>query len=215
MTGKRSSSSAPGRPASQLLMSWRSRPLPSTIVEKDAVVGGISRTVQYKGYHFDIGGHRFFTKVDAVERLWQEVLKDDHSCVGPRLSRIYYNEQFFNYPLRAANALLGLGALEQPPDPPELRAVHSSLRTAGGDLRTVGDEPFRQTALQDLLQDVHREGLGHPVQRDSADWAAQRIKDLSLLTALRNVLLHTAASDKRTVIKTLIDASTTRAWARA
>ena len=84
--------------------------IPSEILEKDPVVGGLARTVSYKGYHFDIGGHRFFTKVRAVENMWHEVLRQDFLHRG-RLSRIYYNHRFFYYPLRAWNALMGLGLL--------------------------------------------------------------------------------------------------------
>src|SRR5215207_1486782 len=81
----------------------------SVLLEKDSVVGGLSRTVNYKGYHFDIGGHRFFTKVKAVEAMWREVLAEGQFLRRNRLSRIYYNKKFFYYPLRATNALLGLG----------------------------------------------------------------------------------------------------------
>src|SRR3954464_14449593 len=70
-----------------------------TVLEADGIVGGIARTVQYKGYRFDIGGHRFFTKVQPAERLWQEILGDELISV-PRLSRIYYNGRFFDYPLK-------------------------------------------------------------------------------------------------------------------
>src|SRR5690242_17181597 len=65
--------------------------LPSVILEKDSVVGGISRTVHHEGYHFDIGGHRFFSKVSAVEELWHEILSEDDFLTRNRLSRIYYN----------------------------------------------------------------------------------------------------------------------------
>ena len=71
--------------------------IPSTVVEKDNIVGGLSRTVNYKGYHFDIGGHRFFTKVQVVEDMWHEVLGHDF-LTKKRLSRIFYNNKFFNYP---------------------------------------------------------------------------------------------------------------------
>jgi protoporphyrinogen oxidase len=81
----------------------------SLILEKDRVVGGISRTVNYKGYHFDIGGHRFFTKVKAVDAMWREVLAEGQFLRRNRLSRIFYNKKFFNYPLVASNALQGLG----------------------------------------------------------------------------------------------------------
>src|SRR5687767_15793248 len=78
------------------------RGIRSEVLEKDAVVGGLARTVDYKGYHFDIGGHRFFTKVRAVENMWHEVLAEGQFLRRSRLSRIYYNKRFFYYPLRAS-----------------------------------------------------------------------------------------------------------------
>src|SRR5215472_5320552 len=83
----------------------------SIVLEKDQMVGGIARTVDYKGYHFDIGGHRFFTKVKVVEDIWREILIEEDFLRCNRLSRIYYNKRFFYYPLRAFDALLGLGVL--------------------------------------------------------------------------------------------------------
>ncbi len=79
-----------------------------TVLEGDQAVGGISRTVQYKGYRFDLGGHRFFTKIAPVQRMWREILGDEFIKV-PRLSRIFYNGKYFDYPLRPMNALTGLG----------------------------------------------------------------------------------------------------------
>src|SRR4051812_8573369 len=70
------------------------------VLEKDNVVGGLSRTASYKGYRFDIGGHRFFTKIPAVERMWREVLHQADFLRRKRLSRIYYNRKFFAYPLQ-------------------------------------------------------------------------------------------------------------------
>src|ERR1043165_6442953 len=61
----------------------------STVLEKDNIVGGISRTVEYRGYHFDIGGHRFFSKSREIEALWSELLPDDF-LVRNRSSRIFY-----------------------------------------------------------------------------------------------------------------------------
>src|SRR6266545_4383795 len=72
------------------------------------MVGGISRTARYKDYRFDIGGHRFFTKIEPVQALWDEILGDEFISV-PRLSRIFYGGKFFDYPLKAGNALRGLG----------------------------------------------------------------------------------------------------------
>lgn len=79
-----------------------------TVLEADTQVGGISRTARYNGYRFDIGGHRFFTKVTPVEELWKEILGPEFISV-PRLSRIHYGGKYFDYPLKAWNALSGLG----------------------------------------------------------------------------------------------------------
>lgn len=80
----------------------------ATVLESGPLCGGLARTEQYKGYRFDIGGHRFYTKVEAVERLWNELLGEDF-ILRPRLSRIYYRGRFFRYPLEPADALRGLG----------------------------------------------------------------------------------------------------------
>ena len=83
-----------------------------TVLEADPTyVGGISRTARYKGFHFDIGGHRFFSKSKEVEDFWTEILPDD-MLQRPRSSRIFYNGKFFAYPLKAGEALFKLGVLE-------------------------------------------------------------------------------------------------------
>ena len=83
----------------------------AVVYEQDDVVGGISRTVSYEGYRFDIGGHRFFTKVPLVWQMWEEIL-DEEFLERPRLSRIYYQGKFFDYPLKPLNALVNLGPVE-------------------------------------------------------------------------------------------------------
>src|SRR5262252_1669353 len=86
------------------------RGAPTIVFEQDAQVGGLARTVVYNGFRFDIGGHRFFTKVAAVQELWRELLGDD-LLERPRLSRIYYRGRFFDYPLKAGNVLANIGPL--------------------------------------------------------------------------------------------------------
>src|SRR5580765_999904 len=76
------------------------------VLEKSDKVGGLARTENYKGFYFDMGGHRFYTKSREVEQLWHELLQEDF-LKRPRLSRIYYKKKFFNYPIRALNALMG------------------------------------------------------------------------------------------------------------
>jgi protoporphyrinogen oxidase len=78
------------------------------VLEKSGDVGGLARTAVFKGFHFDMGGHRFFTKAAAIEKIWRDVLGNDF-LKRPRLSRIYYRGRFFHYPLRPWNALRGLG----------------------------------------------------------------------------------------------------------
>src|SRR5205809_392075 len=79
-----------------------------TVLERDSVVGGLAKTVDYKGYLFDLGGHRFYTKIDIIDRLWHEVLGTDF-LARPRLSRIFYQSHYFDYPLDPMNVLRGLG----------------------------------------------------------------------------------------------------------
>jgi hypothetical protein len=82
---------------------------PVVVFEATDSVGGISQTVERHGWRFDIGGHRFFTKVPAVEAVWHRLLKDDDFPVRPRMSRIHYDGKFYDYPLNPRNALRNLG----------------------------------------------------------------------------------------------------------
>src|SRR5215470_975992 len=91
------------------------------VLEQDDLVGGIARTVEHRGYRFDIGGHRFFSKVALINEWWRNILGDDLQPRS-RLSRIQYNGAFFDYPLRPMNALRGLGPTES------LRIVASYVR---------------------------------------------------------------------------------------
>lgn len=176
----------------------------STVIEKDGVVGGLARTVNYKGYRFDIGGHRFFTKVSAVERMWREVLGSDF-LKRERLSRIYYNNRFFYYPFRLTNALYGLG-------------IRNSILIALSYLKSqlspeLPEDTFDKWVsnrfgrrLYGLFFKTYTEKVwGTPCSEISAEWAAQRIKGLSLMQALRNALLKDNDSGKNDTIKTLID----------
>ena len=177
----------------------------SVILEKDRVVGGISRTVNYKGYHFDIGGHRFFTKVKAVEAMWREVLSNGEFLRRNRLSRIYYNKKFFYYPLRASNALLGLGIWNS------VLIFLSYLRAQL--FPQIPEDTFEQwisnrfgKRLYKIFFKTYTEKVwGIPCNQIMAEWAAQRIKGLSLIAAVKSALIQKQQTDGD-VIKTLIDA---------
>lgn len=180
--------------------------VPSVVLEKDNVVGGISRTVNYKGYLFDIGGHRFFTKVKAVDEMWREVLGEKRFLRRSRLSRIYYNKKFFYYPLKATNALLGLGLWNC------FMMVGSYARAQMFPIkpeRSFEDwisNRFGKRLYNTFFKTYTEKVWGMPCSEISADWAAQRIKGLSLIATIRSALLASQVKQRGEVIKTLIDA---------
>jgi len=174
--------------------------VPAVVLESDTLVGGLARTVNYKGYLFDIGGHRFFTKWNEVNRIWEEILGKKF-LLRPRLSRIYYRNKFFSYPLDAKNALLGLGLVES------VRIMASYLRAKVLPIRP--EENFEQWVsnrfgrrLYEIFFKAYTEKVwGVPCTSIRAEWAAQRIRGLSLTTVVLNALFP----QKRPKVKTLID----------
>ena len=160
-----------------------------TVLEADDVVGGISRTVERDGWRFDIGGHRFFTKVPEVEQLWHEILPDEEFLLRPRMSRIYYNGSFFDYPLRAGNALRGLGVVE---------AIRCVLSYVWARVRPPKDQTtfegwvsarFGHRLYRIFFKTYTEKVWGVPATEIQADWAAQRIKNLSLAKAVLHAVL--------------------------
>jgi protoporphyrinogen oxidase len=178
------------------------RDLPVEVFEADTVVGGISRTVERDGWRFDLGGHRFFTKVPLVRTLWREILPAEDFMTRPRMSRIYYRGKLFDYPLRAMNALRGLGIVEA------LRCVLSYMWAQL-------DPPMDQThfegwvtarfgkRLYSIFFKTYTEKVwGLPATEIQADWAAQRIKNLSLFKAVVNAIMPRR---KQTAVVSLIE----------
>ena len=158
------------------------------VFEATDATGGISQTVERDGWRFDIGGHRFYTKVPEVERIWSEVLDDDDFLTRPRLSRILYRDRLFDYPLKATNALGNLGAVEA------TRCVVSYVATR---LRPPADQStfegwvaarFGWRLYRMFFKTYTEKVWGVDATEIQADWAAQRIKNLSLFTAVRAAL---------------------------
>ncbi len=158
------------------------RPL---VLERSTYMGGIARTVNYKGYRFDIGGHRFFTKVKRVDDLWKEILGEEFLW-RPRMSRIYYNEKFFSYPLKPLDALTKLGPITS------LACVGSLALSR---LRPLPDETsfdawvinrFGRRLYETFFRSYTEKVWGVPCSEIKAEWAAQRIKSLSLTGAILN-----------------------------
>ena len=138
----------------------------TTVIEADPhYVGGISRTASYKDFLFDIGGHRFFSKSKEVVDLWNEILPDDFIS-RPRMSRIYYDGKYFSYPLKAFEALSNLGLVESAMCVLSFMYKQAFPNEKPVDLPRLGRQPVRRAAVLDLLQDLHREGVGHELRRD-------------------------------------------------
>jgi protoporphyrinogen oxidase len=176
----------------------------ATLLEADDQVGGLSCTVNYRGYRFDIGGHRFFSKIPLINDLWHEILGEDF-LLRPRLSRIYYREHFFDYPLKALNALTGLGPVE---------ALLVMLSYTKAKLLPSAEETnfeqwvsnrFGHRLYSNFFKTYTEKVWGIPCTEIAADWAAQRIKDLSLREALRNAVFGTRQTKNGQLITTLID----------
>src|SRR5437868_4963137 len=182
------------------------RDVPVTVVEKDAKqVGGLARTVEYKGYRFDIGGHRFFSKNEEVEHLWTEILGQEMLTRG-RLSRIYYRGRFFAYPIKAVNALWNLGPIE---------AVLCLASYARARLQPVKNpktledwvrNQFGWRLFSIFFKTYTEKVWGISTKELSADWAAQRIKSLDLWVVLRSAMLPNRKPKGRgEIVTTLID----------
>ena len=179
------------------------------IIEKDATyVGGISRTVEHNGYRFDIGGHRFFSKSQQVVDLWNEILPDDF-IQRPRMSRIYYEGNFYCYPLRAFEALRNLGILRS------TACMLSYLKYKLFPIREVKSfedwttNQFGKRLYSIFFKTYTEKVWGMPCNEMSADWAAQRIKGLSLWGAVTDGLKRSLGLNKRPnngqAVKTLLE----------
>lgn len=168
-----------------------------TVIEKDPVyVGGISRTVELDGYRFDIGGHRFFSKSKEVVDLWNEILPDDF-IQRPRMSRIYYEGKFYSYPLRAFEALWNLGIWRST----LCMASFAKARLfPNRNVRSFQDwtvNAFGHKLFSIFFKTYTEKVWGMPCDEMSADWAAQRIKGLSLWGAVVDGLKRSLGLNKK------------------
>ena len=168
-----------------------------TVIEKDPVyVGGISRTVELDGFRFDIGGHRFFSKSQQVVDLWNEILPDDF-IQRPRMSRIYYEGKFYSYPLRAFEALWNLGIWRST----LCMASFAKARLfPNRNVRSFQDwtvNAFGHKLFSIFFKTYPEKVWGMPCNEMSADWAAQRIKGLSLWGAVVDGLKRSLGLNKK------------------
>ncbi len=173
------------------------------VLEADArYVGGLSRTVEYKGFYFDIGGHRFFSKSRQIEDLWTEILPDD-MLVRKRSSRIYYRGRFFSYPLKLGEALHKLGPLEASACVLSYAKARISRAKHSQNFEEWVSGRFGARLYNAFFKTYTEKVWGMRCADISADWAAQRIKNLSLRSALFNALRTPRSDESRSGIKTL------------
>src|SRR5882724_9576066 len=174
------------------------------VLESDEIVGGLARTVSFKNFLFDIGGHRFFTKSAEVQQLWEEIL-GSQMMTRSRLSRIRYRNRFFHYPLKPFDALIGLGPLEA------MLIVGSYLQWHFFPYRDVRNfeqwvtNRFGKRLFEIFFRTYTEKVWGIPCSEISADWAAQRIRNLSMISLLKATLLPKRKGPRDKIIKTLID----------
>ncbi len=170
------------------------------IFEMSTGVGGIARTECYRGYRFDIGGHRFFTKIKEVQDLWDEILGDDFIKV-PRLSRIFYQGKYYAYPIQLGNAMSNLGVYES------VRILISYLKWK---LRPIREEDnfeqwvsnrFGGRLYWHFFRSYTEKVWGIPCTKIRADWAAQRIQNMSLKKAVLTALTNSQSHGTSTLIK--------------
>jgi len=175
-----------------------------TLEANPVYVGGISRTERFNGFLFDIGGHRFFTKSAEIEKLWHEILPQDF-LKKPRLSRIFYKKKFYSYPLKPFEVLMNLGLRE---------SALCMLSYIGARLRPHRNpttfaqwvsNKFGPHLFKIFFKTYTEKVWGITTDQLSADWAAQRIKGLSLSAALISGLLRPLRSAGPSKIKSLTE----------
>ncbi len=154
------------------------------IFEQDPdFLGGLSKTISYDGYLFDVGGHRFFSKSQTIRKMWEEILPDD-MIIRDRKSRIYYNGNFFHYPLRPWEALRSLGPVEA------VFCVLSYLKVKLFPISNIKSfeqwvsNQFGKRLFNIFFKTYTEKVWGMKCDEISSDWAAQRIKNLSLSKAV-------------------------------
>jgi protoporphyrinogen oxidase len=158
--------------------------LPVIVLEAERQAGGLAKTVEIDGYRFDLGGHRFFTKSREVDDLWHEVMREEF-LLRPRMSRIYWNGRFLDYPLNGTDVIRKLGPVE---------LTRATLSYFAASMRPKGNEEtfeqwvsnrFGRRLFELFFRSYTEKVWGVPTSEIRAEWAAQRIKGLSFFSAAR------------------------------
>jgi UDP-galactopyranose mutase len=183
------------------------RGVTSTVLEATDMVGGISRTEERDGWRFDIGGHRFFTKVPEVERFWHEILPDEDFLQRPRMSRVYYQEKYFNYPIEIGDVIRNFGLVEVARIGFSYiwARIHRPSKESQVFLEGWISARFGRRLYGHLFKSYNEKLWGRPASEISADFAAQRIKDLTVWNAFVTALKPKGKRGKKKQITSLIE----------
>lgn len=170
------------------------------IYEAERLVGGIAKTLKYKGYRFDLGGHRFYTKFREIDKFYKSILDSD-MLIRKRLSRIFFEKKFFNYPLSASNVLKNLGFV---------RSTMLGLSWLCRRLNRYKDEKtfdkwvsnrFGDKLFNIFFKSYTEKLWGIPTNKLSADWAAQRIQNFDFIKALISAFFGSNPASAKTIIQ--------------
>lgn len=173
----------------------------SLLIEKESFAGGICRTIDYQGFKFDIGGHRFFSRSKAINNLWHYVLGEEFLS-RRRKSRIFFNDNFFTYPLKLPEAALKIGL-------PRSLFIFADYLKAQFSFPKNNDDNFQDWIIKrfgrrlfELFFKSYTEKVwGISCKEISSEWAEQRIEGMSLFSLLKKSLLGM----KQRELKTLLD----------
>jgi protoporphyrinogen oxidase len=169
--------------------------VPTTVLEKAPFVGGLARTIRrqtdYGEFRFDIGGHRWFTKNDELNEIFREVVGEELLWVN-RVSRIYFDGKYVDYPLKISNALKAIG----PVVAAKAMAVYGRTRvqqrvrpTPVESMEDAYIDQFGETLYRLFFQRYSEKVWGLPCDQMSGDWVSQRSKGMSLLTAVKDAVV--------------------------
>ena len=176
--------------------------IPVIVIEKNEQVGGLARTINHNGLRFDVGPHRFFTKSRKVLLIWQELLQEELLSIK-RQTRILYNNTLFDYPLILTNALNGLGWGEASKIVLDYLLSKQRQWLLNPPIVSFEDwvvSQFGQRLYEVFFKTYSEKVWGIPCQEIGPEWAGQRIKGLSLFTAVLNALVKNKDSRPKTLI---------------
>jgi protoporphyrinogen oxidase/predicted dehydrogenase len=163
------------------------RGAPATVFEADVTVGGIAKTIEFGGYRMDLGGHRFFTKVEPIRQLWQDMLGEDF-LTRPRLSRIFYKGKFFDYPITAKDVVGRLGIIEASRCALSYLVAKRHRRAEADTFEEWVTARFGRRLYDAFFRSYTEKLWGIPGSEIRSLWAAQRIKNFSLGKAILSIL---------------------------